>query len=93
MKCTDQSETEFHIARLSAEGRKKLNDDTASAIISDRKVIRKKTKARMGRWKFVGRRSGRNENHVGGFHLFETSASDTKGMWNFNLNVKTVTLK
>ena len=65
MKCTDQSETEFHIARLSADGRKKLNDDTASAIISDRKVIRKKTKARMERKNFVSRRRGRNENYVG----------------------------
>ena len=77
MKCTDQSETEFHIARLSADGRKKLNDDTASAIISDRKVIRKKTKARMERWNFVSRRRGRYENYVDGFLL--TSESETRG--------------
>ena len=40
---------------MSADGRKKLNDDTASAIISDRKVIRKKTKARMERKNFVSK--------------------------------------
>ena len=58
------------------EGRK-LNDDTASAIISDRKVIRKKTKARMERKNFVSRRRGRNENYLDGFHL--TSQSETRG--------------